>query len=117
MARRREHALVDPEVVAIRDRLEVVELDVGELDVTPEGRIGLRQEVGLTVSGEAPRLEHERREPDVGWIGTLGGTVADIGRHELEVADAQRLERALVDVGDVAVANLEMVDLQWVDGL
>src|SRR5207249_10852646 len=39
------------------------------------------------------------------------------GRHELEVADAQRLERALVDVGDVAVANLEMVDLQRVDGL
>src|SRR2546428_11389009 len=93
MARRREHALVDPEVVAIRDRLEVVELDVGELDVTPEGRIGLRQEVGLTVSGEAPRLEHERREPDVGWIGTLGGAGAGSGRHERGGAEARPRSR------------------------
>ena len=112
-----EHALVDPEVVPIRDRLEVVELDVGQLDVSAKRRIRLGQEIGLAIRRHAALVEHEGRESNVGRIGTLARAVADVGGDQVEIADVQRLEGALIDVRHVALLNLEVVDLQRIDRL
>ena len=114
----RQHALVDPQVKAIRDGLEIVELDVREVDVAAKRGMGLRHEVRLAVDGDTARFEDHGRQADLGWIDPVPRPhVADVRGHEVEVAKAQRLERPRVDVGHVAAAHLEVVDLQGVDRL
>src|SRR5262249_58343802 len=61
------------------------------------------------------RLEHLRLEAYVGRVGALAPTIADVRRHDVEVAYVQGLEGPVVDVRDVAGANLEVIDLQRVD--
>src|SRR5262249_45510346 len=112
-----QNAAVDGQVVAVRDRLEVIEQDVRQVDVATEGRVRLREQVGLPGGEHAAGLEHDCRKPDVRGIGPVRAAIPDIGRDQLEISNAERFEGSPVDVRRLSVADLEVIDLQRIDGL
>src|SRR5439155_1158309 len=95
----------------------VLEMKTRYAGVAAKRRIRLGQEIGLAIRRHAALVEHEGRESNVGRIGTLARAVADVGGDQVEIADVQRLEGALIDVRHVALLNLEVVDLQRIDRL
>ena len=114
----REHALVHRQVVAIGDRLEVVEADGVQLDLQHERGVGIGQEVGPSPRGygagvEHPRLHVHRRRIDA----LLGLDVPDVGGDEFQIVHAERLEGPLVLVGDVPSGNPQLVDVEGIDRL
>jgi hypothetical protein len=79
-------------------------------------RIG--EEVGIAVDDELAVVEHDRVDVELGRIGALlGANVPDIVGVDVHGREAQGLERALVDIGHFPIDELELVDLQRVDGL
>src|SRR5260370_5801082 len=109
----RERALRHCQVVAVRDRLEIVELDLGELDrrLHPDMRLG--QEVRVPIEPQGTCIEHVPLQVNVGGIRPLLGLdVPDILRGQVDPAQMQGLERAPVDIRHVTVTNPASVDLE-----
>ena len=114
----RQGSFVHRQVVAISDRLEVVEGDGVELDLSHERRVGVGQEVSPSVRGHGAAVEHPRLQVHRRGINALLRVdVADVGGDEFQVVDAERLEGAVVLVRDVSPGNPQLVDLERIDRL
>jgi hypothetical protein len=101
-----------------RCRTEVVEADIGQLDVALDAEMGLGEEIGVARDGEPAAIEDGRLHPERGRIvAGLGANVADVLRAHLEVAQAQWLGSPRLHVGDVTVLDREIVDLERIGRL
>ena len=74
---------------------------------------GLGEEIRVAVEPERPRVKHEALDMNLGGIDALfGSDVPDVFGRRIDPAHMQRLEWAAVEIGDVALAYLQPVDLQ-----
>src|SRR5262249_7235110 len=109
---------LDGDVLLVRDRLEVVQLDTFERDLGLHAELGLGEKVGVAVDAELAFLE------DLG-VGAQGGRIdsiprvhiADVLGDHVDLPEGQRLVRSLVDVRDPAVDDPHPVDLERIDRL
>src|SRR6266849_1587384 len=112
-AGQRQAAVADGQVVAIGDRLEVVEghLVQPERGLYPHMR--LAEEVGAPIEPRRARVEHHRLEVDRRGIHLLlRGNVANVLGAQIDAADVERLEGALVDIGDIPFDHAQAIDLE-----
>ena len=73
----------------------------------------LGEKIRAAVEPELPGVEHHAFHMDVGWIDpALGSDVPDVFRTRIEPAQVQGLEGAGIDVGEIAIAHLQPVDLE-----
>src|SRR6266496_1074269 len=106
----RECALRYRHVIPARDRPEVVELDLIQPEGRFDGRVGLGEEIRVAVEPERPCVEHEAFDVNVGGIDALfGSDVPDVLGGRGVPTQEKRLERASIEIGQIALAYLEPV--------
>src|SRR5882724_2992586 len=108
-----EGAAAHGEVVALDEGLEVIELDALEPKRRLDPRVRLGEKIRAAVEPELPRVEHYAFHVDIGRVdAVLGSDVPDVFRAHIEPAQPQWLEGADIEVGEVAIAHLQPVDLE-----
>jgi hypothetical protein len=114
---RREKAVVQGHVRALKHRPEVVERHLVESEKRVESHVRLGEKVGVTVHLAAPGSEDDPLGVNGGGIHAVGrADVADVVGSEEDVRELQGPGRILVDVSEGAVIDLEQVDLERIDG-
>ena len=104
--------------MAARHRLKWRQGDLFERYLGLDGRMRHRQKIRLPLEREGTRVDDHAVDMEVGGIhARVRLDIADVAGAHIQLAETQRARRVLIDIGDLALDDSHLIDVEGINRL